>query len=357
MKKSLFAAAFFPFLFFAQQSPKLTDEMAVRLSEKPLHCIHQEYPNKTAHIINTADEVSLSPKDLHPSFYGCFDWHSSVHGHWMLVRLLKTKPHLNISKDIENRLDQSFKKENLQTEADYFTKYQLTTTFERTYGWAWLLKLDEELMTWDHPKAKTWHENLKPLTDKILASWKAYLPGQTYPNRTGVHPNTAFAMVFALDWARAAKDKDFEIQLVEKATYFYLNNTKTPAYLEPDGSDFFSPSLEIADLMRRVLPQKEFVTWFNQFYEKRSLENIEKIPVVSDLSDYQTVHLVGLSFTRAWCMKGIAKSLPNNHPLKKEFQEAATLFLNNGLPLLFQGNYGGDHWLASFAVYALEDYD
>ncbi|WBV52707.1 DUF2891 domain-containing protein [Chryseobacterium gambrini] len=355
MKKSLLAIVFLPFMMFGQQIPKLTDEMAVRLSEKPLHCINQEYPNKTAHIINNEKEVPLSPKDLHPSFYGCFDWHSSVHGHWMLLRLLKTKPGLSVAKDIENILDNSFKKESLQTEADYFTKYQLTGTFERTYGWAWLLKLDEELATWDHPKAKIWHENLKPLTDKILASWKTFLPKQTYPNRTGVHPNTAFAMVFALDWARATGDKDFENQLIEKAKYFYLNNTKTPAYLEPDGSDFFSPSLEIADLMRRVLPQKEFVVWLNNFYEKRSLENIEKIPVVSDLSDYQTVHLVGLSFSKAWCMKGIAKSLPVNHPLKQKFEKTANVFLNNGLPLLFQGNYGGDHWLASFAVYALED--
>ncbi|WP_375180957.1 DUF2891 domain-containing protein [Chryseobacterium sp.] len=355
MKKSLLAIIFLPFLMFGQEIPKLTYEMAVRLSEKPLHCVNQEYPNKTAHIINNEKEVTLSPKDLHPSFYGCFDWHSSVHGHWMLLRLLKTKPGLSVAKDIENILDNSFKKENLQTEADYFTKYQLTGTFERTYGWAWLLKLDEELATWNHPKAKIWHENLKPLTDKILASWKTFLPKQTYPNRTGVHPNTAFAMVFALDWARATGDKDFENQLIEKAKYFYLNNTKTPAYLEPDGSDFFSPSLEIADLMRRVLPQKEFVVWLNNFYEKRSLENIEKIPVVSDLSDYQTVHLVGLSFSKAWCMKGIAKSLPVNHSLKQKFEKTANVFLNNGLPLLFQGNYGGDHWLASFAVYALED--
>lgn len=355
MKKHLLAIICSPFLLYAQEVPKLTDEMAIKLSEKPLHCINQEYPNKTAHIINNAGEVTLSPKDMHPSFYGCFDWHSSVHGHWMLVRLLKTKPDLSITKDIENILDNSFKKENLQTEADYFTKYELTATFERTYGWAWLLKLDEELATWNHPKAKIWHQNLKPLTDKILSSWKTFLPKQTYPNRTGVHPNTAFAMVFALDWARATGDKTFESQLIEKAKYFYLNNTKTPAYLEPDGSDFFSPSLEIADLMRRVLPQNEFVKWLNTFYEKRSLENIEKIPVVSDLSDYQTVHLVGLSFSKAWCMKGIAKSLPENHPLKKEFQKTANVFLKNGLPLLFQGNYGGDHWLASFAVYALED--
>jgi len=355
MKKSFLFLIFSPVLMFSQQVPKLTDEMAVQLSEKPLHCISQEYPNKTAHIINNASEVPLSPKDLHPAFYGCFDWHSSVHGHWMLVRLLKTKPGLSGAKDIENILDHSFTKENLQTEADYFTKYQLTTTFERTYGWAWLLKLDEELATWNHPKAKTWHQNLKPLTDKILTAWKTYLPKQTYPNRTGVHPNTAFAMAFALDWARATEDKDFENQLIEKAKYFYLKDEKTPAYLEPDGSDFFSPSLEIADLMRRVLPQKDFVLWLNRFYERRSLENIEKIPVVSDLSDYQTVHLVGLSFSKAWCMKGITKSLPDRHPLKKSFRRTADVFLNNGLPLLFQGNYGGDHWLASFAVYALEN--
>ena len=355
MKKSLALLGFLSNFLFAQETPILTDEMAVKLSEKPLHCINQEYPNKTAHIINNSNEVALSPKELHPSFYGCFDWHSSVHGHWMLVRLLKTKPNLSVSKEIEQILDESFQKERLQTEADYFTKYQLTTTFERTYGWAWLLKLDQELATWNTPKAKIWHQNLKPLTSKILSSWKAYLPKQTYPNRTGVHPNTAFAMVFALDWARAADDKVFEKELIEKAKYFYLNNTKTPAYLEPDGSDFFSPSLEIADLMRRVLPQKEFVKWLDAFYEKKSIENISQVPLVSDLNDYQTVHLVGLSFTRAWCMKGISKSLPENHRWKKDFETKANMFLNNGLPLLFKGNYGGDHWLASFAVYALDN--
>ncbi|WP_294248426.1 DUF2891 domain-containing protein [uncultured Chryseobacterium sp.] len=355
MKNSLLLLLVLPFSAGAQQIPKLTDEMAIQLAEKPLHCISQEYPNKTAHIINNAGEVTLTPRDLHPSFYGCFDWHSSVHGHWMLVRLLKARPGMAAAGDMEKILDLSLTKENLQKEADYFTQYQLTTTFERTYGWAWLLKLDEELADWNHPKAKIWHQNLKPLTDKILSSWKTYLPKQTYPNRTGVHPNTAFAMAFAIDWARTTKDRDFENQLMEKARYFYLKDEKTPAYLEPDGSDFFSPSLEIADLMRRVLPQKEFTAWLNRFYEKRSLENIEKIPVVSDLSDYQTVHLVGLSFSKAWCMKGIAKSLPEEHPLKKEFTKTAQVFLTNGLPLLFQGNYGGDHWLASFAVYALQE--
>lgn len=355
MKKLCLAVLILPSFVLAQNSIALTDDMAAQLAEKPLHCFNQEYPNKTAHTINNAGEVTLSPKDLHPSFYGCFDWHSSVHGHWMLVRLLKTKPHLSSAKEIEALLENSFAKEKLQAEADYFTKYQLTGTFERTYGWAWIMKLDEELITWDDPRSRCWHQHLKPLTDKILTKWKDYLPKQTYPNRTGVHGNTAFALVFALDWARAAGDASFEKQLTEKAKTFYLDNTKTPAYLEPDGADFFSPSLEIADLMRRVLPQREFVKWLNKFYERRSIHRIEQMPVVSDLNDFQTVHLVGLSFSRAWTMKGIAKSLPHNHRLKKQFETTADRFLQNALPLLFKGNYGGDHWLASFAVYALEE--
>lgn len=194
MKKSLLAIVFSPFLVFAQEVPKLTDEVAIKLSEKPLHCITQEYPNKTAHIINNESEVSLSPKVLHPSFYGCFDWHSSVHGHWMLVRLLKTKPGLSIAKETEKTLDQSFSKENLQTEADYFTKYQLTTTFERTYGWAWLLKLDEELTTWNHPKAKIWHQNLKPLSDKI---WQ---PGKPIFQNRPIRTEQVFIPTVLLPW-------------------------------------------------------------------------------------------------------------------------------------------------------------
>lgn len=352
MKKILFALIFIPIGFCAQKIA-LTDEIVMKLADKPLHCINQEYPNKTAHIINAEVDAKMTPKDLHPSFYGCFDWHSSVHGHWMLVKLLKLKPQLSKSDEIFKILEDSFDANKIKIEAEYFTKFNLANHFERTYGWAWLLKLDEELATWNHPKAKEWHKNLKPLTDQILKSWKAYLPKQTYPNRTGVHPNSAFALAFALDWARAVGDKDFEKQLIDKAIYFYSKNQKTPAYLEPDGSDFFSPSLQIADLMRRVLPQKEFAKWLDHFYDKRSLKNIYEIPIVSDLNDYQTVHLVGLSFTRAWCMKGVAKALPENHHLKKTFEKSAEKFLQNGLPLVFQGNYGGDHWLGSFAVYAM----
>ncbi|WP_333853694.1 DUF2891 domain-containing protein [Epilithonimonas sp.] len=332
---------------------ELTTEMANKLASMPLKCINQEYPNKTAHVINTEKDAILTPKELHPSFYGCFDWHSSVHGHWMLVRLLRTVQDLENRDKIISILDESFSPEKIKEEASYFTKYQVAQNFERTYGWAWILKLDEELVRWNHPKAKIWHQNLKPLTDEILRLWKAYLPKQTYPNRTGVHPNTAFAMSFAIDWARQVGDKSFEEELSAKAKIFYLNNTKTPAYLEPDGSDFFSPSLEIAELMSRILPQKEFEKWLNQFYEKRSLENIEQIPIISDVNDYQTVHLVGLSFSKAWAMKNIITALPEKNPIRKQFEISREKFIDNSLPIIFQGNYGGDHWLASFAVYAL----
>jgi len=333
---------------------RLTPAIAVQLSKLPLRCIGQEFPNKTSHTADSASDARLLPSELHPAFYGCFDWHSSVHGHWMLVRLLKLFPELENREEIVQALGRSFRPEKMEAEAAYFSKYTVSKHFERTYGWAWLLKLDQELATWNDPKGRQWHDALQPLTQKIVELWKAYLPKQTYPNRTGVHPNTAFAMAFALDWARAVKDTAFERQVIARSLYFYKDNQAAPAYLEPDGSDFFSPSLEIADLMRRILSPQDFVTWLNGFYEERSIRRICALPEVSDRSDYQIVHLDGLSFSRAWCMKGIAARLPQGHKWKKLFTDTADTFLARTLPTLFAGNYGGAHWLASFAVYALE---
>jgi len=339
---------------FSQKNPDLTDETALKLSALPLGCIDREYPNKPGHTYGSADEVGLSPKALHPVFYGCFDWHSSVHGHWMLIRLLKTKPGIASKNEIITLLNNSFDKAAVEVEKEYFLKYETGKGFERTYGWAWLLKLDEELASWDNPAARQWHENLQPLTGQIVELWREYLPKQTYPNRTGVHPNSAFALGFAIDWARENGNKEFEKELIGKSLDFYGKDTETPAHLEPDGADFFSPSLEIADLMRRILSRDDFEKWLVAFYTQKGIDNISQIPVVSDLDDYQTVHLVGLSFSRAWCMKGIAKSLSEGHPLKLHFEETAQKLLDDALPLVFDGNYGGEHWLASFALMALE---
>lgn len=333
----------------------IPEDIYLKLSEFPLKCIEQEYPNKTGHIIAAEADAKLTPKQLHPSFYGCFDWHSSVHGHWSLVHLLKTVPDLANREQIIAILDRSFDKHNLLEEVNYFDKYKLNSSFERTYGWAWLLKLDEELSTFDDPKAKIWYENLQPLTQKVISMWEEYLPKQTYPNRTGVHGNSAFAMSFALDWARAMGNKKFEANLIERAKAFYLDNKNTPAYLEPDGSDFFSPSLQIADLMCRILAEQEFSGWLDGFYEERSIENVCKAPEISDLNDYHIVHLVGLSFSKSWCMDNISKRLPASNHLKVVFADTSKQLLKDALPLIFKGNYGGDHWLASFALLAISN--
>jgi hypothetical protein len=334
-------------------SQSLTEQQAVNLARMPLHCISTEYPNKTSHLINAQEDAIMTPSQLHPSFYGCLDWHSSVHGHWMLIKLLKQFPNMILKDSIVQLLNSSFQELKLAAEADYFTKFKNSNVFERTYGWAWLLKLDEELFTFDDPTAKQWYQALQPLTKQVVILWKNYLPKQTYPNRTGVHPNTAFGLVFALDWARAVKDTAFEAAIIKSSKTFYLNNVATPAYLEPDGTDFLSPSLEIADLMSRVLPKQEFIKWFAAFYEKRSLENIVTLPIVSDRTDMQIVHLDGLSLSRAWCMIGIARLLPPASKTKILFEQTAKQFLQNTLPVVTSGNYGGDHWLASFAMYAL----
>ncbi|MDP4262391.1 MAG: DUF2891 domain-containing protein [Bacteroidota bacterium] len=334
-------------------SQKLSEADATKLARLPLRCITSEFPNKTSHTADSASDAVLLPSQLHPSFYGCLDWHSSVHGHWLLLKVLKEFPSITIRDSIIQVLSNSFQSQKINEEASYFSKYKTTNTYERTYGWAWLLKLDEELYTWDDPLAKQWHATLQPLTKKIVALWKAFLPKQTYPNRTGVHPNTAFGLVFAIDWARTVKDTAFENEIIKTAKTFYLNNTATPAYLEPDGTDFLSPSLEIADLMRRVLAKQSFIGWLNKFYETRSIQRITQMPVISDRTDYQIVHLDGLALSRAWCMKGIAKELPASHPWKKLLEKTAADFLQKALPNVTSGNYGGDHWLASFAIYAL----
>jgi len=334
-------------------SQQLTEAQAITLACLPLHCISSEYPNKTGHIINNAEEAEMPPSELHPSFYGCLDWHSSVHGHWMLLKILKLYPDITLKDSIILVLDKSFQEKKIVSEADYWVKFINSNTYERTYGWAWLLKLDEELNEYNTPLGNKWHQTLKPLTEKIVELWKEYLKKQTYPNRTGVHPNTAFGLVFALDWARAVGDTAFESAIINKSKEFYLNNVATPAYLEPDGTDFLSPSLEIADLMSRILSKQDFNKWLKRFYEKRSLDNIIKMPVVSDRSDMQIVHLDGLALSRAWCMKGIANALPFNNKTRNIFENTYKMFIEKALPNVVSGNYGGEHWLASFAVYAL----
>ena len=331
---------------------ELTMKGASHLASLPLKCITQEFPNKTNHTSNTDSDHVLLPKQLHPTFYGCFDWHSSVHGHWMLIRLLKLFPNLPEAGVMRAALNKTITKENIINEVKYFDM-PLTSSWERTYGWAWILKLDEELFSWNDADAKRWHEAMQPLTKKIVQLWAKFLPKQTYPNRTGVHPNTAFGLVFALDYARTEKDIAFEKAIIEAAKAIFLKDKNAPAVWEPNGSDFLSPCLEEADLMRRVLAPKEFMSWFNQFLTLQSLKHLTVLPVVSDRTDLQIVHLDGLSFSRSWCMKGLAAALPATDARRKLLMKSSVNHLANALPHVVSGEYGGEHWLASFAVYAL----
>ncbi len=331
---------------------ELTLKGASHLASLPLKCVLQEFPNKTNHTSNTDSDHVLLPKKLHPTFYGCFDWHSSVHGHWMLIRLLKLFPQMPEAALIRETLNKTITKQNILDEVKYFSM-PLTASWERTYGWAWILKLDEELYNWDDADAKRWHEAMQPLTKKVVDLWTKFLPKQTYPNRTGVHPNTAFGLVFALDYARAAKNNQFENAIVASAKKIYGKDKNAPAIWEPNGADFLSPSLEEADLMRRVLSPKEFTTWFNQFFSTQSLKHLTILPVVSDRTDLQIVHLDGLSFSRSWCMKGLVAALPANDAIKKLLLRSSVNHLSTALPHVVSGEYGGEHWLASFAVYAL----
>jgi len=331
---------------------ELTVKGASHLASLPLKCIAQEFPNKTNHTSNTDSDHVLMPKQLHPTFYGCFDWHSSVHGHWMLIRLLKLFPQMPEAAKIREKLNKTITKENILNEVKYFSM-PLTSSWERTYGWAWILKLDEELFSWNDPDAKRWQEAMQPLTQKIVQLWTKFLPKQTYPNRTGVHPNTAFGLVFALDYARAEKNIEFEKAIIISAKDVFLKDKNVPASWEPNGSDFLSPSLEEADLMRRALPVKEFIAWFNQFFSAQSLKHLTILPVVSDRTDLQIVHLDGLSFSRSWCMKGLAATLPATDARRKLLIKSSINHLSVALPHVVSGEYGGEHWLASFAVYAL----
>ncbi len=331
-------------------TPALTSEVAAGLSELALGCVQREYPNKPSHVLNDEDEVQ-NPQVLHPAFYGCFDWHSAVHGHWMLVRVLKLFPDIETDAPIRAALNHNLTPENIEKEVAYFEEPN-RKSFERTYGWAWLLKLGEELYTWDDPDGKQWYASLDPLIQLLASRYIDFLPRQTYPIRTGVHPNTAFGIAFALDFARTTGNEELETVLVERGKKYFASDTDYPANWEPGGEDFFSPALMEADLMRRVLGPAEFAEWFDGFLPTIP-EEIITPATVADRTDPKIVHLDGLNLSRAWCMAGIVSALPAESPARNTLAASAERHAADALAHITSGNYEGEHWLASFAVYTL----
>ena len=334
-----------------QKPLRLTLKQANNLAELPLACMQVEYPNKLGQTLGGQKDIR-EPRELHPSFYGCFDWHSAVHGHWSLVKLLKAFPLLNEADLIRSRLQQNITYKNIEMEVEYF-KGEHEKSFERTYGWAWLLKLAEELYSWNDPLAEELSRNLQPLTDLIVQRYLDFLPKLKYPVRVGEHANTAFGLSFAWDYANTTHHEELKRAIETRAKIFYLDDKNCPLDWEPGGYDFLSPCLEEIDLMRRILNEAAFDIWIDAFCPglKKNNFNLET-GMVSDRADGKLVHLDGLNFSRAWVLYGLAGQYPEfNHLIN-----VANAHVKYSLPNLVDDSYEGGHWLGSFAIYALDTY-
>jgi hypothetical protein len=337
-----------------QNAPMFDVKVAERFANLALACVHKEYPNHISHTLASDADVA-PPRKLTPAFYGCYDWHSSVHGHWLLVRLVRTFPNAPFVPAARDALWQSLAAENLAQEAVYL-RGQGRSSFERPYGLAWLLQLRAELREWDDAQAKEMAANLHSLEQIVLERLNSWLPKLSNPVRIGEHDQTAFALGLVLDYARGGGDDKFADLVVSKAKQFYLNDKNCPLAYEPSGEDFLSPCLGEADLMRRVLSNGEFAAWLRTFMPQISGAGTGAWlqPVVSpDPSDPKLAHLDGLNLSRAWMLKGIASALPKNDRRLASIEASAEAHERAGLAAVTGEHYEGGHWLGSFAVYLI----
>lgn len=329
-----------------------TSVVTDRFAKMALDCIHREYPNKISHVLNS-DEDARTPHELFPAFYGCYDWHSSVHGHWLLVRILNADPETPYREAIIQTLAQSFAPENIAGELAYFNAPD-RASFERPYGTAWFLQLMTELRQSDVPEAAVWAQTLQPLEAFIREQTMDWLTKLVYPIRLGTHNQTSFAFGLMLDWADATSDTDFRGALSKKILAFHSADVDCPLAYEPSGEDFLSPCLMEADLMRRVMAPAEYAGWLRGF--------LPQIPedgsgdwlapgIVLDATDGKLVHLDGVNLSRAWALEGIASALPADDARRPALLEAARIHKETGIAAVSDEHYSGSHWLSSFATY------
>jgi len=336
----------------AQTGNQFDINTAQRFAKLALACVHKEYPNKLSHSLNGDADVA-PPRKLTPAFYGCYDWHSSVHGHWLLARLIRTFPDAEFVQPAREALRQSLTPENIAHEAAYL-RAEGRASFERPYGLAWLLQLGTELREWNDPQAREMAANLQPLEQAALEHLNAWLPKLANPVRIGEHDQTAFALGLMVDYARVSGDQRFATLVESKARQFFLNDKNCPLAYEPSGEDFLSPCLGEADLMRRVLPSRDFAAWLKTFLPQISTAATRPwlLPVVSpDPSDPKLAHLDGLNLSRAWMLQGIAAGLPKGDKRVPAITAAADAHRGAGLAAVTGEHYEGGHWLGSFAVY------
>jgi len=318
---------------------------AARFARMALDCVHKEYPNKIAHSLNSDADVK-PPRALTPAFYGCYDWHSAVHGHWLLIRLIRLFPHSPFVAEARRELGRSLTPANIEQEVKYLNA-EGRGSFERPYGLAWLLQLAAELKEMDDSDGRTWYAALHPLEQAVTARLSSWLPKLDHPIRVGEHANTAFGMGLMLDYARITGNVNFGRLVESRARDYYLKDRNCPLSYEPSGEDFLSPCLAEADLVRRILPQNEFARWLTDFLPSVNLEPT----YVTDFRDGKLYHLAGLNLTRAWMLEGIVSKLPAADQRREPFRALAAKLRQAGLESIKSEHYEGGHWLGSFAVY------
>jgi hypothetical protein len=336
----------------ASTQPALDEAAAGRFAQLALTCLHQEYPNKISHVLMD-DADARPPRALMPAFFGCYDWHSSVHGHWLLVRMARLFPDAPFAAPARAALAKSFTDANIAEEVRYLA-HAKRASFERPYGLAWLLQLSAELRAWDDPQARQWAATLAPLEALAAAKLKAWVPKLHYPIRVGEHSQTAFAFGLVWDWARATGDAQMTSLLADAATRFYRNDRDCPLRYEPSGEDFLSPCLAEADFMRRVLAPADYARWLKAFLPqvpKRDEASWLAPGVVTDRTDPKLAHIDGLNLSRAWMLEGIAHGLPPRDPRVRALLAAANTHRDAALPAVTGEHYEGGHWLGTFAVY------
>jgi len=330
----------------------LDTQAAERFAKLALECVGREYPNKIAHVLNSDQDVQ-PPRQLTPAFGGCYDWHSSVHGHWLLARLARTFPQAPSAARAREALARSLTAVNMAAEVSYLEGAG-RASFERPYGLAWLLQLGAELREWDAPEARRWSATLEPLERAAARRLKEWLPKLSHPVRAGEHTQTAFSLGLMLDWGRGIGDGEFQALVESKIRAFYLGDRGCPLDYEPSGEDFLSPCLAEADAVRRILGPAEFAAWLNRFLPGIPRHGSGKWltpAVASDPSDPRLAHLDGLNLSRAWMLEGIASALPGKDARRKSLAAAAAAHRQSGLASVTGRHYEGGHWLGSFAVY------
>ena len=333
---------------------KLDAATAERFANLALACIHRQYPNKVGHHILASDRDARPPRELTPAFYGCFDWHSAVHGHWMLARLARLFPQAPLNARARQALSKSLTARNLEREAEYM-RPETRSSFERPYGLAWLLQLSGELAEWQDSDARKWSAALQPLVDIAVRRLESWLRNLSHPVRTGDHSQSAFSLSLMLDFARVTVRYEFEKLLESTIRRFYWNDRDCPLAYEPSGEDFLSPCLAEADLMQRILPGPEFAAWLDGFVLSIPRDGSRWMEPVKprDPTDPKLGHLDGLNLSRAWMLNGISAALPAGDPRIQSLNRTAELHAGAGLTAVTGEHYEGAHWLGTFAVYLL----